>query len=159
MPSQRLPSGTPCRLMVFASFHDGCQAAACRRRWPPQGGQPARWFQQRFIANSRISAVANCRKLRHLVAIRPLRPTRAQGVREVGGYRCRSFGWKATGQKLAKKWYVSEETLRAYFAGHCSERGRIGLYVHKGRFTDIGMRAINFCYCAPQHARVICLNA
>ncbi len=42
------------------------------------------------------SAVANCRKLRHLVAIRPLRPTRAHGVRELGGYWCRSFGWKAT---------------------------------------------------------------
>ncbi len=43
----------------------------------------------------RNSDCANCRKLRNLVAIRPLRVTRTQGVREVDGYRCRDLGWKA----------------------------------------------------------------
>ena len=43
----------------------------------------ATWPELRLLATSRSSAVVNCRKLRHLVAIRPLRPTRAQGVREM----------------------------------------------------------------------------
>ena len=44
------------------------------------------------LAKSRSSAVVNCRKLRQLFAILPLRPTRAQGVREVGGYRSTGKG-------------------------------------------------------------------
>ncbi len=50
---------------------------------------PATWLGSLLVAKRRSSAVVICRNLRHLVAILPLRPTRAQGVREVGGYRCR----------------------------------------------------------------------
>ncbi len=71
------------------------------------------------------------KKLRHLVAIRPLRPTRAQGVRELGGYRCRILGGR---RQLP--------AVRAYRRDHASAVGGQAEGIRTGRRGRLMTQAV-----------------